>query len=186
AQRLLRRRQHLEALEADAAREPRVLDEPQRGERRDGLAGGRFAHESQLLARVEREGDAVHNLARTEMDAQVLNFEQAHRPSPSSTLRGSSASRRASPIRMRSSSITTSTPKVESEIHHASRLSLPCWRSSPRLGVPGGTPKPRKSRLVSAPMAAAISNGTSVTTGVRLFGRMWRHMMTRLLWPRAR
>ena len=82
--------------------------------------------------------------------------------------------------------MTTSTPKVESEIHHASRLFLPWLSSSPRLGVPGGTPRPRKSRLVSAPIAAAISNGISVTTGVRLFGRMWRHMILRLLWPSAR
>jgi hypothetical protein len=38
--------------------------------------------------------------------------------------------------------------------------------------VLGGTPSPRKSRLVSAPIAAASSNGMSVTTGVRLFGKI--------------
>src|SRR5262245_14929382 len=89
-------------------------------------------------------------------------------------------------MRMRSSSVTISTPKVVSEIHHASRLLLPWLSSSPRLGVPGGTPRPRKSRLVSAPIAAAISNGTSVTTGVRLLGRVWRRMILQLLCASAR
>ena len=81
---------------------------------------------------------------------------------------------------------TTRTAKVDREIHQASRFSFPWLSSSPKLGVPGGTPRPRKSRLVSAPIAAAISKGTSVTTGVRLFGRIWRHMIMRLLCPSAR
>src|SRR3954470_15027000 len=170
----------------DFSGEARRFDQPQSGEGRHGLAGRRFADQRQLLAGVEGEGDTIDGLAPTEVDAELLDLEQAHASSPFSTLRGSSASRRASPMRISRSSVTTSTANVEREIHHASRLFLPWFSSSPRLGVPGGTPRPRKSRLVSAPMADAISNGASVTTGVRLFGRMWRHMIMRLLCPSAR
>ena len=81
--------------------------------------------------------------------------------------------------------MTTSTVKVESDIHQASRLFLPWFKSSPRLGVSGGTPRPRKSRLVKAPMAPAISKGMRVTTGVRLLGNIWRRMIFQLLWPSA-
>ncbi len=43
-------------------------------------------------------------------------------------------------MKVSSSSVVTSTAKVDSEIHHASMLALPCESNSPRLGVPGGTP----------------------------------------------
>ena len=49
--------------------------------------------------------------------------------------------------------VTTNTAKVDKEIHHASMLFLPCANSSPKLGVPGGTPKPKKSKEVSDKMA---------------------------------
>ena len=38
--------------------------------------------------------------------------------------------------------------KVNTDNHHAEILSLPCANKSPRLGVGGGTPSPRKSKLV--------------------------------------
>ena len=85
------------------------------------------------------------------------NFRKRHRPPPvtpvlysSRVCLGSKASRRASPMKIRSTRVPTSTRKVESDNHQASILALPWARSSPRLGVEGGTPKPRKSRLVRA------------------------------------
>ena len=65
-------------------------------------------------------------------------------------------------------------------------LSLPWLSSSPSDGVPGGTPRPRKSSEVSARIAALMRNGRKVTTGVMLLGRMWRHMICRLPTPSAR
>jgi hypothetical protein len=62
------------------------------------------------------------------------------------------------------------TKKVETEIHHASKLFLPCASNSPKLGVEGGTPRPKKSKLVNAKIAALIRKGKKVTTGVKLFG----------------
>ena len=57
---------------------------------------------------------------------------------------------------------------------------------SPSDGVPGGTPRPRKSSEVSAKIAALMRNGRKVTTGVRLLGRMWRQMICRFGTPKAR
>ncbi len=72
-----------------------------------------------------------------------------------SAFRGSSASRSASPMNVSSSKVITSTAKVDSEIHQASMLSLPWLSSSPSDGVPGGTPRPRKSSDVSARIGRA-------------------------------
>jgi hypothetical protein len=50
------------------------------------------------------------------------------------------------------------------------RLFLPCASNSPKLGVEGGTPRPKKSKLVKAKIAALMRKGKKVTTGVKLFG----------------
>ena len=111
------------------------------GQGGDGLAGAGLAHQGELLARGQVEGDPVHHLPGAEADAQVLDLEQAHGASSAISLRGSSASRRASPTRISSTRVTTSTAKVAREIHQASRLFLPWASSSPRLGVPSGHPQ---------------------------------------------
>ena len=40
-------------------------------------------------------------------------------------------------MKVSSSNVTTKTPNVDSEIHHASMLFLPCASNSPKDGVPG-------------------------------------------------
>ena len=82
--------------------------------------------------------------------------------------------------------VNTNTTKVDNEIHHASMLFLPCANNSPKLGVPGGTPSPKKSSEVNAKIAALMRNGKNVTTGVRLLGSTWRHMICHELRPMAR
>ena len=89
-------------------------------------------------------------------------------------------------MKVSSNKVITSTAKVDNDIHHASILVLPCDSNSPKLGVPGGTPKPKKSRLVSAKIAALMRNGKKVTTGVILLGRICRQMMALLDKPKAR
>ncbi len=64
----------------------------------------------------------------------------------------------------------TSIENDDNESHQASILALPWARSSPRLGVEGGTPRPKKSRLVRARIAAETRKGRKVITGVILFG----------------
>jgi hypothetical protein len=65
--------------------------------------------------------------------------------------------------------------KVDSDDPPGVDVVLALRSSSPSDGVPGGTPRPRKSSEVSARMAALMRNGRKVTTGVRLLGRTWRH-----------
>src|SRR2546428_10622527 len=84
-------------------------------------------------------------------------------------------------MKLISTTIRTSTANVVSEIHQASTLLL-AWRSSsPRLGVGLGTPRLRKSRLVSSTMAPETRNGKNVMTGVKVFGKMCLEMIVQLL-----
>src|SRR5262249_27646868 len=120
----LRQLQHVLAVEGDLPGHARCLDQAQERQRGNGLARSRLADKSQLLARVQRERYAIHHPARAEVDGEIAHLKQTH-ASPSSTLRGSSASRSASPMRISRRSMTSSTPKVVSEIHQAYRLSFP-------------------------------------------------------------
>jgi len=61
---------------------------------------------------------------------------------------------------------------VVKESHHAEIFSLPCDKSSPKLGVVDGTPRPRKSKLVRIRIAPLILKGKKVTTEIRLFGNI--------------
>ena len=84
-----RRPDHLLAVEADAAlrrvRGGRVGEQLQDGQRRDRLARAAFADQGQRLAAVQCERDTLDGLDRVgaapaaERDAQVVDFEQAHR-----------------------------------------------------------------------------------------------------------
>ncbi len=76
-----------------------------------------------------------------------------------------------SPMKISSIKVPTNTKNVVRESHHADILSLPCERSSPRLGVVGGTPRPKKSKLVKISMAPLILKGRNVTTEIKLFGK---------------
>ena len=68
----------------------------------------------------------------------------------------------------------TRVPNAEVTIQGAvRRFAVPCFNSSPRLGVGGGSPKPRKSSAVMAQIADTIINGINVTSVERTFGRIW-------------
>src|SRR5210317_1853046 len=82
-------------------------------------------------------------------------------------------------------SVPTRTAKVDNDNHHASILLLPWASSSPRLGVEGGTPSPRKSRLVRARIAPDILKGKNVITGVIPLGSRCLYMIVTLPTPRA-
>src|SRR5262249_12386823 len=136
------------ARKAGDAGDVRVLRQTKQAQRGDRLAGTGLADQRELFPLGDLEVDAMHDLLAAECDAKPLDVEKRLRHR--SAFRGSRASRKASPMKVSSISVTTSTPKVESEIHHASMFALPWFRSSPSDGVPGGTPSPRKSREVSA------------------------------------
>ena len=92
----------------DAAR--RHGDQLQHRARRDGLAAARFADHAQRLAAVDAQVDAVdrvhHAVVGLEVGLQAADVEQAVRPlTPQITLRGSSASRRPSPMKLIDSTV---------------------------------------------------------------------------------
>ena len=64
------------------------------------------------------------------------------------------------------------------------RLAVPCFNSSPKLGVGGGKPKPRKSRAVIAVIAPTMVKGISVIKVERMFGRMWWKIIRLWLAPK--
>ena len=59
----------------------------------------------------------------------------------------------------------------------ACKLALDWATSSPSDGLPGGRPKPRKSRLVSAVMPPTSANGALVIVATAAFGKIWRNMI---------
>jgi len=101
-------------------------------------------------------------------------------------LRGSKASRTASPTKISRLSMMARTKKAVRISHGACRLALPWARSSPNDGEPGGRPKPRKSSEVSVVIEPLRMNGRKVSVATMALGSRWRNMMVRLPTPSAR
>jgi hypothetical protein len=101
-------------------------------------------------------------------------------------LRGSKASRTASPMKIRSDSMMATVRKAVMPSQGAWMLSLPCLSISPSEAEPGGRPKPRKSSAVSVITEDERMNGRNVMVATMALGRRWRNMMTGLETPSAR
>src|SRR5690606_31669938 len=142
------------------------------------------------LSRRDIERDAADGLDRpfplAEVDVQVANREQRIHGHHPKVLRGSSASRTASPMKTSRLSISEITAKPESPSHGACRLFLPCDSSSPSDGEPGGRPKPRKSSAVSVVTEPPRMKGMKVSVATMALGRMCRRMTVQFETPRAR
>ena len=128
--------QQISPVEQGLTAELGFAHQPQQTERSHGLARAGFAHQRQLFPSAHIKAHAMHHLLAAKAHLEVTHGQQRlwilvwlhHAPSFASlacALRGSSASRSASPIKVSSSKVMTSTPKVDSEIHHASMLFLP-------------------------------------------------------------
>src|SRR4051812_45364409 len=101
-------------------------------------------------------------------------------------LRGSKASRTASPMKINNDSMMATAKKPVKPSHGAWTLALPCDNSSPSEGEPGGRPKPRKSSAVSVITDEDTINGRKVMVATIALGSRWRNMMTALETPSAR
>src|SRR5436305_10330524 len=101
-------------------------------------------------------------------------------------LRGSKASRTASPMKISSDSMIATAKKPVKPSHGACTLALPCDSSSPSEGEPGGSPKPRKSSAVSVITEDETMNGRNVMVATMALGNRCRNMMTALETPSAR
>src|SRR5437016_12473916 len=112
----------------------------------------------------------------------VKTIPQIHR----NVLRGSNASRTASPMKINSDSMIATEKKPVKPSHGACTLDLPCESNSPSEGEPGGRPKPRKSSAVSVITEDDTMNGRKVMVATMAFGNRWRNMITALDTPSAR
>src|ERR1700710_3092798 len=100
-------------------------------------------------------------------------------------LRGSKASRTASPMKISSDSMIATAKKPVKPSHGACTLALPCDSNSPNEGEPGGSPKPRKSSAVSVITDDDTMNGRNVMVATMAFGNRWRNMILGLETPSA-
>src|SRR3954463_5914850 len=101
-------------------------------------------------------------------------------------LRGSKASRTASPMKISSDSMIATEKKPARPSHGAWMLVLPCDSNSPSDGEPGGSPKPRKSSAVKVITDDDRMNGRKVIVATIAFGSRCRYMMVALETPSAR
>src|SRR6185369_10916095 len=119
-------------------------------------------------------------------DRQIANGEnrvcRVHR----NVFLGSNASRTASPMKISSDSMNAMLKKPVKPSHGACTFALPCERSSPSEGEPGGRPKPRKSSAVSVITDDERINGRNVIVATIAFGSRWRKMITMFDTPSAR
>jgi len=92
-----------------------------------------------------------------------------------STLRGSSASRRPSPMKLMERTVRKiAVPGKMAQWGAKSRLSLASKRMRPHVGMSGGNPSPRNDSDDSAMIAVATSRVPATITGPTAFGRMCR------------
>src|SRR5258707_3717468 len=93
-------------------------------------------------------------------------------------LRGSNASRTASPMKISSDSMIATEKNPVKPSHGACTLALPCDSNSPSDGEPGGNPKPKRSSAVSVSTEEEMMNGRNVMVATMALGNRWRNMMT--------
>src|SRR5215831_288123 len=99
---------------------------------------------------------------------------------------GSTASRTASPIKTRRESMRAMTTKPVMPSQGAVKFDLPCNKSSPSDGEPGGKPKPKKSSAVRVVIDPFNTKGRKVKVATVALGSTWRRMMRILESPNAR
>src|ERR1700730_15737971 len=93
-------------------------------------------------------------------------------------LRGSNASRTASPMKIKSDSMMATAKKPVKPSQGACTLALPCDSNSPSEGEPGGRPKPRKSSAVRVMTDDDTMNGRKVMVATMALGSRCRNMIT--------
>src|SRR6266404_3710896 len=122
---------------------------------------------------------------------QIADIEQrlvdrVHAAAYRNVLRGSKASRTASPMKISSDSMMATAKNPVKPSHGAWTLALPCDSNSPSEGEPGGNPKPRKSSAVSVITDEDTMKGRNVMVATMAFGSRCRNMITALDTPSAR
>src|SRR4051812_4897534 len=113
---------------------------------------------------------------------QIYNVSYPHL----NVLRGSKASRAASPMKISSDSMIATEKNPVRPSQGACTLAFACDSNSPSDAEPGGRPKPRKSNAVSVITEDDTMNGRKVMVATIAFGSRWRNMILVLETPSAR
>src|SRR5438552_17027357 len=160
-------------------------------QRADGFSGTGLADQRDTFAVLDGKRDMIDRERIAERHREVADIEQGlidgvhAQPPYRNVLRGSKASRAASPMKISSDSMIATEKKPVKPSHGACTLALPCASNSPSDGDPGGRPKPRKSSAVSVITEDDTMNGRNVMVATIAFGSRCRNMMTPLETPSA-
>ena len=129
-----------------------------------------------------RRGRTACDLAAAlpEGDGEIADRRGAGSSVITNVLRGSKASRTASPMKTSSVSITAQDEEAGEAEPGRLQVALALASSSPSEGEPGGRPKPRKSSEVSVVIEPVRMKGRKVSVATMALGRMWRNMIARL------
>src|SRR3954453_4128015 len=188
----LARRQHVLPLEQHLTRrlagKSEQANDRQRGHR---FSRSGFANERQRAPAFQCKRNVIDRdrlaFALTKRDGEIADVEERLRHHPrSKVLRGSKASRTASPVKTKSDSMIAMTMKPVRPSHGACRFDFPCSNSSPSEGDPGGRPKPRKSSEVSVVIEEFRMKGKNVNVATIAFGRTCLKMIFAFESPSAR
>src|SRR5437899_1776513 len=158
----------------------------------DGFSGAGLTDQRHAFAAPDGKRDMVDRERVAERHREVADIEQGlvdgvHAQHPYlNVLRGSKASRAASPMKIKSDSMIATEKKPVKPSHGACTLALPCASNSPSDGEPGGKPKPRKSSAVSVITEDDTMNGRNVIVDNIAFGRRCRNIMVALDTQNAR
>src|SRR4029079_14302129 len=171
----------------------RIGQQLQDRQRADGLSGAGLADQRHALAAPDRKRDLVDRERIAERHREVADIEQGlvdgvhyelYLPYLK-VLRGSKASRAASPMKIKSDNMIASQKKPARPSHGACTFAFACDSSSPSHAEPGGSPKPRKSSAVSVITDDDTMKGRNVMVATIAFGNRWRNMMGALETPSA-
>src|SRR5439155_3684761 len=166
-------------------------NEAEDGERGDRLAAPRLPHDAEGLTGPDIEGDAVDGPRRAaallghEIGLQVPHAQQ--RLGHTASLRGSSASRNASPTAF--SAITTreiARPGNVADHGATAILGQPSAIMFPQLGAGEGTPMPRNDSPASSSITLPIPSAADTMIGAAALGNTWRKITRAGSAPSAR
>src|SRR4051812_45749394 len=176
------------AVEHHAARELCLLrqqleDRP----RQHGLAAAGFADHAKGLPRSHRQVHPIHCAQITargrKVDHDVLDRKQHRHSAP---CRGSVSARKASPTRLKESTVRNIAAAGRKASRGAmSRLSRPSPIMLPQLEIGGGTPSPRKDSAPSITMMTATPSRKKANSGSITFGSSSRSRMRVCVAPSA-
>src|SRR3984893_12502161 len=172
-------------------RRRRIGQQPQHRQRADGFSGPGLADQRHAFAALDGKRDLIDRNRRAERHREIADVEQrlvdgVHAGLYLKVLRGSKASRAASPMKIKSDSMIATAKKPVKPSQGACTLALACDSNSPSEGEPGGRPNPRKSSAVSVITDDDTMKGRKVMVATIAFGNRWRNMITALETPSAR